>query len=834
MTLLPRQVSLLALLATLAALSGCQSGISRPAFSDAANPSIRGKVHGGQQPVAGAAVQIYAVGTTGDGSAATPLFTTPLVTDASGNFTTSINPCPVSNPLVYLVATGGNPGLGAGGSNLQLAMIAALGPCSVAISGAVAVNEVTTVAAVYALAPYIASPTAIGSGTSDAAALAAAFTLASQFADIGNGTSPGFGVPTGYTAPSDTINTLADILATCINSPGGASGDGSACGTFIALTTPTGLTPPTDTLTALLDLANNPTLNTVALYNLATPTAPFQPTLTTAPAQFSVALLPGSPSFTDSPAAGITFPTTNAGSTSPSQTVTVTNTGNLTLLLSAAITGNPAYAPGFTQTQTSPIAVAPGESQSLSVSFNPGNPGNYVAALTFTAGNVQTLAAASIPLTGTATGGKISVANGAVAFSNVNLNSTAQATRTITNVGTGPAVITSINLSGPNAASFTQSNSCPSTLAVGASCTFAFTFTPTANGFYNASVDVNGPAIGSSFATLTSFALSGFGYVGANIVPSVTSYTFPSSPVGTPTAPLSVTLVNYGGTGVSPVIFNFTGANPSDFPETVSDCYSLAPNASCTVRFIFQPTGIGLRTASIIVADYQHTYLTIPVSGTGTSAQYGFSWSPLPVAIANNFGGLNNHQIVTVTNTGQSGNNISSVAITGPQAVYFGQTNNCTQGLISPGGTCQINIFVGAFNPPGTYTTNISVASQDPNGPLLIPVTATVTANPQALTYSANSVSIPTTPVGITSPASTLNISNVMAFSVSFSSITITGPNASDFAQTNDCSFLYNGTGCSVHLTATPSATGPRTATLIIYSDDPSSPKIIPLSVTGQ
>jgi hypothetical protein len=42
---------------------------------------ISGAVHGGQQPVTGSTIQLYAVGTTGDGSAATPLL--------SGLFTTS-------------------------------------------------------------------------------------------------------------------------------------------------------------------------------------------------------------------------------------------------------------------------------------------------------------------------------------------------------------------------------------------------------------------------------------------------------------------------------------------------------------------------------------------------------------------------------------------------------------------------------------------------------------------------------------------------------------------------------------------------------------------------
>ena len=52
------------------ALAGCSGSspvVPEPRTSAA---SITGEVHGGQQPVAGAAIQLYAVGTTGDASAA--------------------------------------------------------------------------------------------------------------------------------------------------------------------------------------------------------------------------------------------------------------------------------------------------------------------------------------------------------------------------------------------------------------------------------------------------------------------------------------------------------------------------------------------------------------------------------------------------------------------------------------------------------------------------------------------------------------------------------------------------------------------------------------------
>src|ERR1700677_99867 len=66
-----------------ALVSGCATAPTSPAVKTL---KIAGAVHGGQQPVTGATLQLYAVGTTGDGSAATPLIlTTATTSDGSGN-----------------------------------------------------------------------------------------------------------------------------------------------------------------------------------------------------------------------------------------------------------------------------------------------------------------------------------------------------------------------------------------------------------------------------------------------------------------------------------------------------------------------------------------------------------------------------------------------------------------------------------------------------------------------------------------------------------------------------------------------------------------------------
>jgi hypothetical protein len=51
--------------------------------------------------------------------------------------------------------------------------------------------------------------------------MADAFMLASYYVSTSTGTVPGLNVPAGTTVPVAQINTLADILASCVDTAGG-------------------------------------------------------------------------------------------------------------------------------------------------------------------------------------------------------------------------------------------------------------------------------------------------------------------------------------------------------------------------------------------------------------------------------------------------------------------------------------------------------------------------------------------------------------------------------------------------------------------------------------
>lgn len=341
------------------ALTGCGVSTSAPVVAVVPNPvssasagvGISGVVHGGQQPIANSRVQLLAVGSAGYGVGATYTTGTDLLgsatvlTDVNGKFSLPSYTCPSATTNVYLLVTGGNPVVGQP-ANPNLAMMAAFGPCNSAAANAsktVLINERSTVAAVYALAAFMAGPTQIGSSATNVVGLNNAFAAVNKLVTLGSDVVPGPALPAGATVPVAELNTLADILAVCVNSTGGSApggvSDGTPCGRLFSYTPSAQGVYPTDTVTAMLNIAKNPQQQVVNLNNLPTGNAPFQPTLgNTPPSAWTMAI-------TYAPT-GLGTPTGIAADQQGNVWVANKGTSSVTLLApSGAVTGT--YAAGL-------------------------------------------------------------------------------------------------------------------------------------------------------------------------------------------------------------------------------------------------------------------------------------------------------------------------------------------------------------------------------------------------------------------------------------------------------------------------------------------------------
>jgi streptogramin lyase len=264
--------------------------------------ALQGMVHGGQQPIVGAHVYLYAANTTGYGNAAVSLLqnTGGTVSDGKGGYyyptqtggTFSITgdfTCPSAGSQVYLYAIGGDPGLGQG-TNSAIGLMAGLGNCgSLSSAPYVVINEISTIATAYAIEGFATDATHVSSSNNS---LATETDVPNAFATITNLESLGRGVALPATpngnglVPQSEIDTLADILAACVNSAGPSS---TPCTTVFS-NAMNGNSQPVETATAAINIAHNPGANVATLFALMPTALAFQPTMAFPPNDFTIAI----------------------------------------------------------------------------------------------------------------------------------------------------------------------------------------------------------------------------------------------------------------------------------------------------------------------------------------------------------------------------------------------------------------------------------------------------------------------------------------------------------------------------------------------------------------
>ena len=276
----------------LLALTGCLL-ISTDTQVSEQGTTISGTVHGGQQPVAGAHVYLFAANTTGYGQPSISLLNSAstdysdstgayVLTSSSGGFKLPAGYACTPATQVYIYALGGNPGAGA---NTAAGFLAALGSCPT--SGSfdaavpfVTVNEISTVAAVYAFAAFASDPTHVSSSGSPLALLGIqnAFASAANIASLSTGMALTTTPAGNGQVPRSAINTIANVLASCVNSTSAAS---KTCTTLLGTARSNGSTGtvPTDTAAAAINIAHHAQNGVSALFALAQAAAPFQPQL---------------------------------------------------------------------------------------------------------------------------------------------------------------------------------------------------------------------------------------------------------------------------------------------------------------------------------------------------------------------------------------------------------------------------------------------------------------------------------------------------------------------------------------------------------------------------
>jgi sugar lactone lactonase YvrE len=385
--------------------------------------------------------------------------------------------------------------------------------------------------------------------------------------------------PTSLGFPSTTVGVAATSLPITLSNPGtaalaissiavtntGGFGQTNNCGGSVAAggscTITVSFTPSaTGALGATLTVTDNATGSPQTLAITGTGAAALTPQATLNPTNF-------------------TFLSTTVGTSSGGITFTLSNPGTASLTgIAVSLAGaNPT---NFAQTNTCGTSLASGASCVITATFTPLVTGPLAATVSVAdnaTGSPQTIALAG-------TGVAVLVPQATLAPSSLAFPSTTVGVAatslpiTLSNPGTAPLAISNITVTGANASSFGQTNSCSASLAAGASCTITVSFTPSSTGALAAAISVVDNASGSP----QSIAITGTGAGVGGATFTVASSTPSASVQPGGLAQFNLVIAPVGGSYTNVVTLSATGlpagAQASFLPPSVTPGSAGAPS----------------------------------------------------------------------------------------------------------------------------------------------------------------------------------------------------------------------------------------------------------------
>lgn len=528
------------------------------------------------------------------------------------------------------------------------------------------------------------------------------------------------------------------------------------------------------------------------------------------------------------------FGTYGIGTTSPTQTVTLTNTQAVQLNISNIVTSG-----DFVATNTCGSSVATHGNCTFTVSFSPSAAGIRTGQIIISddaSGSPQQV----INLTGTGGGPVATLAQSSLSFSTVVGLSTSKSVK-LTNTGSATLQIASIQASGD----YSLSGTCTTitTLAAAHSCLITVTFAPSVTGPIQGAVTVSDNAPASPQLV----SLGGTGRSTLSV--SSPSLTFPSTNVGSVSAPKVITILNNSSSSQ-----NFSYAASGDYqvaaggptPCGVSPA-TLNGLGKCTVNVTFAPTMGGTIKGDLAVTDtasgLAYNPQIVSLSGTGSGGTTpALTFKPVNLGFGNVIvGSTTAVKAVSIKNSSTAAVTLSGLTTNGDFVLATTGQNLCHNGtVLNVGSTCNIGV---QFTPSvqGPISGSVTVTDNAATGPTTEIYSLggigvwPITLSPPSLTFSAQSV-------GTTSAPKTVTILNYSATAVTLNSIAASGDFAIVAGGPSPCGgSIAAATGqtpasCTFTVTFTPSATGliEGAATVSHNAAGNNSPQVVSLSGTGQ
>ena len=476
----------------------------------------------------------------------------------------------------------------------------------------------------------------------------------------------------------------------------------------------------------------------------------------------------------------LTFASQLVGTTSPAQSITITNTGATALQITAF---NPGGLVDFLENDNchTGSGILAGQTCTINVSFAPSTRGLRSGTLTVISNDAAS--PTTLSFSGTGIAPVPGVLPTSLTFSSQLVGTTSAAqTATLSNTGDAPLPIFTILATGD----FAASNNCGSSLAAGSNCMISVTFTPTLRGTRTGMVNITSTGGQPPVATV--------GLQGNGIGPAASlsgGLTFTGQLVGTTSASQTISLSSVGETALAISTISASG----DFGET-NNCPASLPNGqSCGIQVTFTPTARGTRSGNVTVTDNSTTSPEqASLSGTGTAPVVSLSRTSL--AFGNQVLDVPVTSTVTLSNVGDAALSVSSITAGGD----FTATNNCGTSVASQG-HCTVTV---AFQPTALGARLGTLTLMDSG--LDSPQTVALSGTGVQIGFLPTTLTFGTQVVGTTSATQAVTVTNLAA-----SPLSLTGINASSgFTESNNCgTSLAASASCTITVAFAPAASGP-------------------------
>lgn len=312
---------------------------------------------------------------------------------------------------------------------------------------------------------------------------------------------------------------------------------------------------------------------------------------------------------------------------------------------------------------------------------------------------------------------------------------------------------------------------------------------------------------------------------------SPTSLSFSALEIGRAAAPKFVTVRNSGGGQLRITGATLGGAAAADYSVANPCRQALAKNQVCVLAVTFKPTATGSRAATLDIATSDKA-LAVSLSGSVAAAAAKISLTPASLSFgAQAILSSSATQKLTLSNTGTAEFNLGPLLPSGKDPFDFTVKHGCGKTLAA-GKSCEISV---TFSPrtPGDKAGAVVISGAAIGAPATARFTGS--ANGPRLATSAPRIAFEEQAVGSSSAAKTVKVSNQGNAALSFTKITLAGPDATQFVQTNTCSSaLAPGADCNISIVYKPTTDSPKLAVLSLEGNFASAAAIVGIVADGK